>query len=35
LLAVQVGAVTAVDMLDKIENRLIEAMEAINEDFGR
>jgi len=35
LVAVQVGAETAVEMLDKIENKLIEAMEAINEDFGR
>jgi hypothetical protein len=33
LLAVQVGAETAVGMLDKVENRLIEAMQAINEDF--
>jgi hypothetical protein len=35
LVAVQVGAETAVGMLDKIESRLLEAMEAINEDFRR
>jgi hypothetical protein len=34
LLAVQVGAETAVGMLDKVESRLLEAMEAINKDYG-
>jgi hypothetical protein len=35
LLAVQVGAETAVGMLDKVETKLIEALEQLNEDFGR
>jgi hypothetical protein len=35
LIAVQVGAETAVGMLDQIENKLIEALEQLNEDFGR
>jgi hypothetical protein len=35
LVAVQVGSEIAVGMLNKIENRLIEAMQTINEDFGR
>jgi hypothetical protein len=32
LLAVQVGSETAVGMLDKIEGKLLEVLEAINED---
>ena len=32
LLAVQVGSETAVVMLDKIEGKLLEVLEAINED---
>jgi Na+-transporting methylmalonyl-CoA/oxaloacetate decarboxylase beta subunit len=32
LLAVQVGSKTAVAMLDKVESKLLEVLEAINED---
>jgi hypothetical protein len=32
LLAVQVGSETAVAMLDKVESKLLEVLEAINED---
>jgi hypothetical protein len=35
LIAAQTGAEIAVGMLDRIENRLIETMEAINEDYRR
>jgi hypothetical protein len=32
LTAVQVGSQTAVDMLDKVENKILEVLEALNED---
>ena len=35
LIAAQTGAEIAVGMLDRIENRLVETMEAINEDYRR
>ena len=35
LTAVQVGAETAVGMLDGVEGKLLEAIKAINEDFER
>ncbi len=34
LVAIHVGAETAVGMLDKIESKLLEAMEVINENYG-
>jgi hypothetical protein len=35
LLAVQVGSETAVAMLDKVENKILEVLETLNEDFER
>jgi hypothetical protein len=35
LLAVQVGSETAVAMLDKVEGKLIEVLQTLNEDFER
>ena len=35
LTAVQVGAETAIGMLDAVEVKLMEAVRAINEDFGK
>jgi hypothetical protein len=34
LLAVQVGSETAVSMLDKVESKILEVLETLNEDFG-
>ncbi|OLB78051.1 MAG: hypothetical protein AUI16_04410 [Alphaproteobacteria bacterium 13_2_20CM_2_64_7] len=34
LLAVEVGSQTAVAMLDKTESKLLEVLEAINENYG-
>jgi hypothetical protein len=35
LTAVQVGAETAIGMLDDVERRLLDAVRTINEDFER
>ena len=32
LLAVQVGSATAVDMLDKVESKILEVLDTLNED---
>jgi hypothetical protein len=34
LIAAQTGAKIAVEMLDGIENKLIEVLQTLNEDFG-
>jgi hypothetical protein len=34
LLAVQVGSETAVGMLDKVESKILEVLETLNEDYG-
>ena len=35
LLAVQVGSETAVAMLDKVESKILEVLETLNEDLER
>jgi hypothetical protein len=35
LAAVQVGSQTAIDMLDTVENKILEVLETLNEDYGR
>jgi hypothetical protein len=34
LLAVQVGSETAVEMLDKVESKILEVLQTLNEDYG-
>jgi hypothetical protein len=34
VLAIKVGSTVAVDMLDKIENKLVEVLASLNEDRG-
>jgi hypothetical protein len=34
LTAVQVGSQTAVDMLDKVESKILEVLQTLNEDYG-
>jgi hypothetical protein len=35
LVAVQVGSQTAIDMLDTVENKILEVLQTLNEDYGR